>query len=288
MRTVQGTTASPYALSDLLASQVGQNFAFEFGWDQAMLMFQPVGGMDRIAYALEQAVGRSKVRYGAAVRSITNTQSGVDVVYTAANGRPRLLRADFCICTIPPQVLKDIPTNFSADVDAALAAAVPASTGKIGLQYGTRWWEQSEQIYGGITNTNMDLSTVWYPSYGYHGEKGLVVGYYNFGANAELYGGVPHAARLARAVAQGSKIHGDAYRAVEQSFSVAWQKVQYSQGGWVNWPSRTDGAYERLLRPAGNTYFAGDHLSYTIAWQHGAFESARKVVTDLHTRVLKG
>ncbi len=286
--TVAGTQTTPYALSDVLASQVGQNFSFEFGWDQAMMMFQPVGGMDRIPYALEKAVGRGKVRYGAEVSSITNTSSGVEVVYTGPNGRQRLLSADFCVCTIPPMVLRKIATNFAPDVQAALAVPVPVSTGKIGLQYADRWWERQDDIYGGITNTNMDLSTVWYPSYGFQRGKGLVVGYYNFGANAELYGGLPHAGREARALAQGAKIHGEAYRQVENSFSVAWQKVRHSEGGWVSWPSRTSGAYDRLLQPDGHTYFAGDHLSYVIAWQHGAFESARKVVTDLHTRVLKG
>ena len=43
----------------------------------------------------------------------------------------------------------------------------------------------------------------------------------------------------------------------------------------------------RCSSPDGNVYFAGDHLSYYIAWQAGAFESARKVVTELHDRVLK-
>jgi monoamine oxidase len=33
-------------------------------------------------------------------------------------------------------------------------------------------------------------------------------------------------------------------------------------------------------------YFAGDYLSYLDAWQHGAISSARKVVTELHQRVL--
>jgi monoamine oxidase len=283
-----GTQAAPYALDQLLQSQVGQNFAFEFGWDQAMLMFQPVGGMDRIPYALEQAVGKNRVRYDAAVSSITNTAGGVDVVYTAANGRERQISADYCVCTIPPQVLKGVPSNFAPDVKAALAYAVPVSTGKIGLQYGTRWWEEQDAIYGGITNTNLDLSTIWYPSYGFQGKKGLVVGYYNFGANADSYGALPHAQRLTRAVTQGAKVHGEAYRQVEASFSVAWSKVRGSQGGWVGWPSRTEGSYARLLEPDGRTYFAGDHLSHSIAWQHGAFESARKVVTDLHSRVLKG
>jgi monoamine oxidase len=286
--TQAGTTTSPLSLSEVLASQVGLNFAFEFGWDQAMLMFQPVGGMDRIPYALEKAVGRNKIRYGAEVRSITNTSTGVDVVYVGPAGRQRLVSADYCVCTIPPHILRRMATNFAPEVETALGVPVPVSTGKIGLQYGERWWEEQDDLYGGITNTNMDLSTIWYPSYGFNAVKGVVVGYYNFGANAQLYDDMPHAQREARAIAQGVKIHGEVYRQVETSFSVPWRKVRYSEGGWVSWPSRTSGAYERLLRPDGNTYFAGDHLSYTIAWQHGAFESARKVVTDLHTRVLKG
>jgi monoamine oxidase len=41
-----------------------------------------------------------------------------------------------------------------------------------------------------------------------------------------------------------------------------------------------------MLEPQGRVYFAGDHLSYTTSWQHGAFESARRTVTELHRRVL--
>ncbi|MEJ3750005.1 flavin monoamine oxidase family protein [Actinomycetes bacterium KLBMP 9797] len=279
--------APPYPLSDVLASGIGRYFSFEFGWDQAMLMFQPVGGMDRIAYALEEAVGRRHITYGAAVSSLSNTGSGVSAVYTGPDGRQRTATADFCVCTIPPQVLAKIPSNLSPPVKDALAYAVPVSTGKIGLQYGRRWWEEDENIYSGITNTNLDLATIWYPSYGYHGAKGVVVGYYNFGAAQDAYTALSPAEREARAVAQGVKIHGEKYRTeLETSFSVAWRRTRYSEGGWVSWPSRTSGHYGRLLEPDGRVYFAGDHLSYYIAWQAGAFESARKVVTDLHARVM--
>jgi monoamine oxidase len=94
---------------------------------------------------------------------------------------------------------------------------------------------------------------------------------------------------VARAIAQGKKIHGDPYETeLAASFSVAWHRVRYSEGGWVSWPSRTSGQYARLLDPEGNVYFAGDQLSFYIAWQAGAVESARKVVMDLHARVLAG
>jgi monoamine oxidase len=37
---------------------------------------------------------------------------------------------------------------------------------------------------------------------------------------------------------------------------------------------------------AGRVYFAGDWLSHSVAWQHGAFVSARATVSALHTRVM--
>ena len=280
----------PYQLSDVLQSAIGNYFSFEFGWDQAMLMFQPVGGMDRIPYALAKAIDRQggDIVYGAPVTELSNTAGGVRVV-VRRGGRERAITADFAVATIPPQILKELPGNLTTATRDALAYAVPVATGKIGLEYRRRFWEEDEHLFGGITNTNMDLSTIWYPSHGFLGDRGLVVGYYNFGANAVAYGDMSPAAREARAVAQGRKIHGDAYAdELRSSFSVAWQKVRYSEGGWVSWPSRISGQYARLLEPEGNVYFAGDHLSYYIAWQAGAIESARSVVMKIHDRVLKG
>ena len=170
---------------------------------------------------------------------------------------------------------------------AALATPVRNPVGKMGLEYRRRWWEEDDRIYGGITETNMDLSHIWYPSYGFHGERGVVIGYYNTGNNARSYGALTPAERSRRAVAQGVKIHGEKYRAeLDSAFSVAWQRTPFIEGGWINWPEQPSAPYQRLLEPAGRVYFAGDWLSYLIGWQAGAFASARAVVTALHQRVL--
>ncbi|GAA2098950.1 flavin monoamine oxidase family protein [Actinomadura alba] len=285
---VAGTQLGPVpSLSEVFASGVGRSFSFEFGYSQAMLMFQPVGGMDAIPRALAKAIGHGTIRTGAMVTRITALQDGVEVEYTR-DGRTTVVKADYCIASLPPHILARIPHNLGADVQAALRTPVPASSGKIGLEYGNRWWENEEQIYGGITNTDLDLATIWYPSHGYHGRRGLVVGYYNFGANADAYAGLSHADRLRRALDQGAKIHGDRYRRdVVASASIAWTRQRHIEGAWISWPSR-GAAYKLLNEPQGRVHFSGDWLSYEIAWQHGAFESARKVVTDLHQRVLKG
>ncbi|NHC14880.1 flavin monoamine oxidase family protein [Motilibacter deserti] len=279
-----GEPVPPFAMQDVLAAGLGNYFSFEFGWDQAMMMFQPVGGMDRIAYAFEEAVGKENIRYEAEVTNIENTSTGVKVQYMSRGRHMREISADYAICTMPPQIVAKTPSNLPADIIAANAYATKSRSGKLGIEYNRRWWEEDERIYGGITNTNMDISNMWYPSSGFHGERGVVIGYYSSSAN---YGNLNHAGRVERALMQGAKIHGEKYKQdIKSTFSISWDLVKYQEAAWNSWPSRTNGHYGRLLEPAGNIYFAGDHLSHTIAWQHGAIESARLAITKLHERVL--
>ena len=285
-----GTTEPPPALSDVLASQLGFYFPFELEWDQAMLMFQPVGGMDRIPRTLADAI-KGRIRYGVEVAGIANTSDGVAVTF-AEGEQARQVTADYCVCTIPPMILAEIPNDFSLAVKTDLTLLRPVSTGKVGLEFKRRFWEEDDRIFGGITNTNMDIGTIWYPSSGYLGQSGVIVGAYNFLDDADRFAGMTPKARETHALEQGRKVHGDAYvNEFVSSFSSSWRKTRYSEGGWVAWEERTGAvgeAYARLLEPQGRVYFAGDHLTQMTAWQHGAFESARDVVTRLHQRVLSG
>jgi monoamine oxidase len=283
-----GASEPPFALPDLLASQIGFYFPFEQEWGQAMPMFQPVGGMDRIPRALAGAI-RGRIRYGVEVRSIAGTPDGVEVLYDDG-GAGRRIAADYCICTIPPMVLRRIANDFPTQVQIDLASLQPVPTGKMGLEFKRRFWEEDDRIFGGITDTNMDIGTIWYPSSGYLGERGVLVGYYNYFDDADRYAAMSPQDRERRALEHGRKVHGDAYvDEFASSFSVSWRKARFSEGGWVSWDDRTGSAgdaYRRLLEPQGRVYFAGDHLSHVTSWQHGALESARSVVTQLHRRVL--
>ncbi|MET7861295.1 FAD-dependent oxidoreductase [Streptomyces sp. NPDC005318] len=273
--------------SEVFASGVGRYFSFEFEYDQAMLMFQPVGGMDRIPAALTRAIGERRIRTGAAVSKITDTAHGVTVTYTQG-GRTRTVDADYCIAALPPNILAKTAHNLGPAVQSALEACKPSSAGKIGLEYRSRWWETDHRIYGGITETDMDLSHIWYPSYGHQGRRGTIIGYYNTGSNADAYAALTPREREARAIAQGVKIHGDKYRTeLATSFSHHWRQTPYLEASWHSLSGGPDApAFAPLNQAAGRVYFAGDYLSYADAWQHGAFTSARKAVTALHTRVL--
>ena len=77
-------------------------------------------------------------------------------------------------------------------------------------------------------------------------------------------------------------------RVLVASFSVAWDYIPYSLGGWAAYSPETRGeVYTTLNQPDDRFYLAGEHLSYLTGWMAGALESARTVVTDLHERVLQ-
>ena len=282
-----GKIADPHKLADLLHSGLMDpdfyNVA-EYTYELQMTMFQAVGGMDKIAMAFEKKIA-PMIKLGAEVTSIQNVTDGVKISYKDKTGIHEI-NGDLCICTLPLPVLSNINTNFSSDVSRAIDYIGYNQTGKIGLQFKRRFWEEDEHIYGGITHTNNELTQIFYPSYDYLDKKGILIGYYNFNEKAQQVGELSYAAREQLALQKGRLIHPQYDKDFERSFSISWHKTKYNMGGWAVYNADTrKNAYPALLKPDGNVYFAGEHLTYLNAWMAGAFESARSVVADIHGRV---
>jgi monoamine oxidase len=211
----------------------------------------------------------------------------VEIVYKNNEGVQNL-HGDLCICTIPLPVLSNVDHNFSSDVSRAIDYISYIPTGKIGLQFKRRFWEEDEQVYGGITHTNNELTQIFYPSYDYQSQKGILVGYYNFNDKAKKTGELSVKEREQLALRKGSMIHPQYAKEFETSFSVSWHKTQYSLGGWAIYSNEERQTYYKaLLQPDKQVYFAGEHMSYLNAWMAGAFESARTVVTAVHARTMQ-
>lgn len=282
-----GKIADPHQLSDIIRSGLLDpdfyNVA-EYTYELQMTMFQAVGGMEKIAMALEKLIAKT-VRKGAAVSAILNMDQGVKVTYKDKSGVHEL-SGDLCICTIPLPVLSNINHNFSSAVSRAIDFTTYNATGKIGLQFKRRFWEEDENIFGGITHTNNDLTQIFYPSNNYLDKKGVLIGYYNFNDKAKRVGALSIAERERFALSKGALIHEQYAKEFEKSFSVSWHKVPYSLGGWAVYTSESRGTlYQALIKPDKNVYFAGEHTSYLNAWMAGAFESARSVVSSVHARL---
>ncbi|SDM17387.1 monoamine oxidase [Catalinimonas alkaloidigena] len=284
-----GMIDDPYPLRNILYSGFTHP-AFsnegEYTFYQQPTMLQPIGGMDALPRAFAGALG-DKIVYQAVVSEIRKEANGkARVVYKEKGGKARELKADFCICTIPLPVLKDIPSDFSPHVQTAISSIHYMSTGKIGIQFKRRFWEEDDLIYGGISKTNQDITQIFYPSYAFMAKKGVLKGYYNFHQRAEILGNLSPADRLKAAMEQGGRIHPQYHEEFENAFSLYWPKIAYSKGGWAHYTDENRKEhYPALLEPDGPYYFAGEHVSYLTAWMAGALTSARDVVEALHQRI---
>jgi monoamine oxidase len=124
------------------------------------------------------------------------------------------------------------------------------------------------------------------PSTGFQSQKGVLLGYYNFGANAAKVSAMTPAQRIAFTAAAGSKVMPAFGESVETGFSVGWHRVEHNLGGWAQWSDearRSD--YPILTEPDGRIYLAGEHLSYLGGWQAGGVESAWQQIAKIHKRV---
>jgi len=284
---LSGKIADAYKLQDMLQSGLMDPDFYnvsQYVYELQTTMFQAVGGMDKIAQALQKKVN-PMLKLGAEVTSIQNLAEGVKIIYKDQQGTKEIT-GDYCVCTLPLPVLGNISHNFSSDVSRAIDYATYIKTGKIGLQFKRRFWEEDEMIYGGITHTNNELTQIFYPNNNYLGKKGILLGYYNFNDKAKQVGDLSIGEREKLALAKGSLIHPQYPKEFEKSFSVSWHKVKYNEGGWAVYTNESRKTiYEALLKPEKQVYFAGEHLTYLNAWMAGAFESARSTVAAIHARV---
>ncbi|MGF1570026.1 MAG: flavin monoamine oxidase family protein [Nodosilinea sp.] len=287
-----GTTYDPLDFSELLTSDFWQfKMNFAEGYNQSATMLQPVGGMDQIARAFEQRVG-NQITYNAVVQQIRKTSTGVRVVYAdPTSGQDAALEADFALCTLPLSVLNTLDTDFSPDYREAIAVGAKSYVNAVkhGFQAQRRFWEEDDQIYGGISWTTQDITQIWYPSTGFHQPTGILVGAYIW--DNEIANPIAAMAidqRLQAAVAQGEAVHpgyGDGLR-LDTGLSVAWGNIPHSLGGWMEWDEESRAtAYSRLTQPDGPLYLAGEHMSYITGWQEGSILSAHDAVRGIAAQV---
>ncbi|MGB3493010.1 MAG: flavin monoamine oxidase family protein [Elainellaceae cyanobacterium] len=287
-----GEPYSPLDFSELLKSDFWQ-YKMHFGesFTQAATMLEPVGGMDQIAQAFAERVGHL-ITYSAEVTQIRKTSAGVRLVYLdKAAGEEMAIAADFVICTLPLSVLDTLDTDFAPEYQAAIAtgAASYVNAVKHGFQAKRRFWEEDDQIYGGISWTTRDITQIWYPTAGFHQPTGIIVGAYIWSNEiGDRIAAMPIPERLQSAVSDGKAIHPNYEQELNLStgVSIAWGKIPYSNGGWIEWEDEArETAYPVLTEPDGSIYFAGEHMSYLTGWQEGAVLSAHDAVRGISAQL---
>ncbi|MGW9211849.1 flavin monoamine oxidase family protein [Embleya sp. NPDC055664] len=278
----------PGSLDRVFADQLTRHWYLDVEFDMASTLLQPVGGMDRIALAPADAIGRQRIRCGVEVTAITDGPHGTRLTHRgAASG---VLDVDYCIVTTPPLVAARI-AGLPAEASVLLRGFLAEYPGKIGLEYRSRWWEDDFAVYGGLTSYGKDGS-LWYPSGDLHADRGVMVAYFE-GADGTIQA-LPPDRRAAEAVARNVRVHGSKARTEPaSSLSVMWGLEPFIEGGWQPADPQHNAVvnsarFRPLTDPRGRVFFAGDWLSNMLGWQHGSMVSARQAVEKVHARALAG
>jgi len=290
-----GNLLKPLTLADLMKSNFWNDRFYqaeEYEWQPTL--FQPVGGMDQIwkyGFLQKSPVGRF-IHYDQEVVNVENvTEEGkpkVKVAFRPVSGLAGCvssITADWCISTIPLPILAKITkdNNFSQSYKDAIDAVSFAPTVKVGWQTNSRFWETQDQMYGGISYTTDPITQIWYPSWSYFKQKGILTGAYNYDDDAIAYGKMPLQQRLVEAMKGAKKVHPafDPHVPLELGLSIAWQNVPWQLGGWADDWSCDKKIPQTLLNPEGRFWVAGDQVSYLSGWQEGAVRSAHHVIANI-------
>ncbi|CAN5287365.1 FAD-dependent oxidoreductase [soil metagenome] len=280
---------TPIPLAELLAADMSKGEFYEEHIDWQATMFQPIGGMDRIPYAFADSLGEI-VQYDAPVSEVRNTSKGVQVRY-AQGGKPMKIDADFCICTVPAPILKDIKGNLTPRTMAAAKAIKANPLYKVAWE-APRFWEKEKNIYGGISFLKQTVDLVWYPSAKLFSPKGVIVSGFNLEVDDE---GRPTAfgklgsmeAKLAASQQAVETLHPGHGADLAKPIYINWGQIPYQLGcvGQTDLPGAQD-AYAQLNNgPDGRVWFAADWLSRLSGWQEGAILSAHRAIAGIAAQV---
>ena len=288
-----GRVIGPLSLRDLVSSGFWNDRFYqaeEYEWQPTL--FQPVGGMDMIwreGFLKKTPVGgfiRPKQEVVAVENITEGGQPKVRVAYRPAGSTSdafETVTGDWCISTIPLPILSRIGNNFSRPYVDAIETVNFADTCKVGWQANRRFWETKDQMYGGISYTTDPITQMWYPSWAYFKQKGILTGAYNYDLNARHFGTMTPEQRLRHAMRGAKKLHPDFDKHVplDLGLSIAWQNVPYQLGGWADDWGCTNEIPEPLLNAEGRFWVAGDQVSYLSGWQEGAVLSAHHVIRGI-------
>jgi monoamine oxidase len=284
-RSLQHIAATEFLREDLLGLWSDDNFQ------------EIVGGTDCLPKAF---LGRLQVepRMNCQVVALQQDEKRTTAVYHTVGGGQDQVSGDFLLCAIPFPALDrmDFPPgmkrDFSGGKSRAIREAWYESSIKILVPTTRRFWEL-DKIYGGVSNTDLLVGSIHYPSDNAqeryadvsHG-PGVLLLSYNWGADARRLGTLTKTQREHLAVHVAASVHPE----LREDGVVRWDEV--TSWPWDNhpWagaafafylPGQFANLHQDVIAPEGRIYFAGEHCSRAQTWMQGALESAENAVTAM-------
>lgn len=217
---------------------------------------------------------------------------------------------DYVICSMPFSTLRNVNIEplFSSPKMQAIYEVNYTATQKTALLCRNRFWEKGapdEQIFGGISYTDLPTSQIIYPSNDINGRDSIniknrgqksnkynadygVLTSYNFNLNAVRLANLPEKERIESLNRDIEKIHGlPVYymdKVVKDYKTVNWNTEPWFRGGLCFYTPHQKQLYSYAgICPEYNrrVFFAGEHISAKHRWIQGALKSGMEAANQL-------
>jgi len=243
------------------------------------------GGTDLLPRAFLPDVG-PRIRFGAKMVALHQSAADVTVHYRTGAGRFSVT-GDYAILTVPFPVLRhvEVLTPFSRAKQRAVRQLHYDASAKVFLQFRRRFWEDDDEIFGGGSVTDLAVRNVYYPDHGRDTGRGVMLGSYTWGEDAQRWGSLSPEDRLVQALEDVTRIHPQAAEDYEVGASKMWHDDEYAGGAFALFdPGQQTLLYDAICAPEGRVHFAGEHASLAHAWIQGAIESGLRAAAEVHDR----
>lgn len=249
-------------------------------------MVQIEGGMDLLPRAFMPALA-GRIRFGTRVVALEQDENGVSVHYRTA-ARRQAEKGDYAIVTLPFSVLRhiDATPHFSRAKQRAIRQLHYDASAKILAQCRRRFWEIDDGIFGGGSITDLPIRNVFYPEQGRETGRGVLLASYTWSEDAQRWGSLSPADRIAEAVDQLARIHPQIESEFEAGASWMWHDDEFAGGAFALFdPGQQTLLHEAIVAPEGRFHFAGEHASLAHAWIQGSIESGLRAAKEVAERV---
>jgi monoamine oxidase len=248
-------------------------------------MVQIDGGMDRLPRAFLPGL-RQRIRFGRRLAAIDQTPDEVVLHLRTVGGREEV-RGDYAILAVPTTVFRHVEVlkPFAHAKQRAIRQLHYDASAKIFFQFGRRFWETDDGIYGGGSITDLAVRNVFYPEHGRETGRGVVLASYTWGEDAQRWGSLAPDDRLQQALENVTAIHPQAQEAFEGGYSKMWHDDEFAGGAFALFdPGQQTLLHDHLIASEGRVHFAGEHASLGHAWIQGAIESGLRAAEEIHKR----
>lgn len=248
-------------------------------------LFELPGGMDQLPRAFVPELA-ANIRYGARMVAFDQSDTAVRIHYHTAGGRFSET-ADYAIITTPFPVLRHVEAMqpLSPAMQRAIRQLRYDASAKILMQFRRRFWEDDDGIRGGGSVTDLPIRAVYYPDHHRDSGRGIVLASYTWNEDAQRWGSLSPADRIAQALENLGQIHPQAPAEFEAGASYMWHHDEFAGGAFALFdPGQQTRLHETLVQPEGRLYFAGEHTSLAHAWIQGAVESGLRTAIQIQRR----